>query len=174
MEDQADLIGHGQRHEIAEADEDEDGGEKGERRTLGVEASSVGHAHALAEDEDQRLAVDGTRVGQEEVGDGDVEERHRGDDGFCRDERHGCGLLRGGIRGLCEGKEAVNMKAESMASQIVFVLSREASRKEWGMSRERIRPSLEKRETEGETVGWSWSDRRERIEKDRGSNRCRF
>lgn len=42
VEDQADLIGHGQRHEIAEADEDEDGGEKGERRTLGVEASSVG------------------------------------------------------------------------------------------------------------------------------------
>ena len=51
------------------------------------------HAHALAHDKDNGLLVDGARVGEEEEGEGEVEEGDGGDDGLGGDERHGGQIL---------------------------------------------------------------------------------
>jgi len=46
------------------------------------------YAEGLAKDEDEDLVGDGDWVREEEKGESDVEERQRGQDGLCRDERH--------------------------------------------------------------------------------------
>lgn len=64
-------------------------------RNAGVASGAVARTyqgHALAEDVDDGLVIDGGGVGEEEVGEGDVEEGDGGDDGLCCDEGHGCGL----------------------------------------------------------------------------------
>lgn len=50
------------------------------------------NSHALSEDVHQALVVDGARAGEEEVGDGEVEEGDGGDDGLGGDESHGCNV----------------------------------------------------------------------------------
>jgi hypothetical protein len=51
------------------------------------------HAHALAKDPNQGLVIDGLWARNEEVCDGEVEQRDGGDNSRGRDERHGeaCG-----------------------------------------------------------------------------------
>lgn len=48
------------------------------------------NSHAFSEDVDEALVVDGAGTGEEEVGDGEVEEGDGGDDGFGGYESHGC------------------------------------------------------------------------------------
>ena len=86
---QADLLRHAQRDQIAESNHEEDRRQQPQRRVLGLEAAREGHAHALTQHPYQDLVVDGARVGEEEVGEREVQERDRGDDGGGRDERHG-------------------------------------------------------------------------------------
>lgn len=42
VEDETDLVGHGERDEVAEADDDEDRGEESQRGALRLEASRGG------------------------------------------------------------------------------------------------------------------------------------
>lgn len=51
--------------------------------------------HALAENVDDGLVIDGGGVGEEEVGESDVEEGDGGDDGLCCYESHGWETSRG-------------------------------------------------------------------------------
>lgn len=50
-------------------------------------------AHGFAHDEDEGLVGDGLGGGEEEEGDGDVEEAEGADDGACADEGHDGYLL---------------------------------------------------------------------------------
>lgn len=84
----ANLLGHGQRDQVTQADESEDRGEKRERAARVLETASIGHAHALSEEKDDGLLIDGFRVGEEEEGEGQVEERNRGNDSVGCDEAH--------------------------------------------------------------------------------------
>ncbi len=63
------------------------------------------HAHTLAEYPNQRLVIDGDGVGEEEVGEGEMQQGHRGDDCRCRDESHGCEV--GGLVDLLLGDDDV-------------------------------------------------------------------
>ena len=56
-------------------------------------------AHRLAQELDHRLVGHGVWVGEEEEGQGDVEEAEGGEDGFCGYERHGWGSW-----GCCSGR----------------------------------------------------------------------
>lgn len=88
---QADLLRHAQRNKIAEANHAKNHRKQAQGRTLGVEAASEGHAHALTQHPHHCLIVDGARVRKEEVGEREMEEGHRGDYGRGGDESHGCG-----------------------------------------------------------------------------------
>lgn len=90
--DHADLLRHGKGHEIADAQQSQNSGKETERCAGSVEATSVGNAHALAEEEDQSLVIDGLWIGEEEESEGEVEQGDGGDDRVRCDETHGDGF----------------------------------------------------------------------------------
>lgn len=93
MIDKANLIRHGERNQIAEADKDEDHSEEGERRALHLETSGQGHSHAVAHHEYECLLIDRAWAGEEEVAKGKVKEGYGSNNGLGGYESHDCGLV---------------------------------------------------------------------------------
>lgn len=88
---QRNLLGHAQTDQVRKAQEEKQRRHEGQRAGRGVETACMRQPHALAEDVHQCLVGNGARAGQEEPGEGYVQDGYRGDDGAAGDESHGGG-----------------------------------------------------------------------------------